>query len=135
MASFVINGIIRNVKLLPNDGGCTVTIHEFKKGYRKKNGDVVTDRWNEWKIIYHQGLVPYITQHFNKGMCVEIKGDIMPYAIVNGECVDGYSALGQTMNMASLPRPYYNTEQKTIKESQAHSTGTPNLDAYNEPDF
>lgn len=135
MASFLVNGIIKNIKFLPNDGGCTVTVHEFKRGYRKKNGEVVVDKWHEWKIIYRQGLVPYISEHFNKGMCVEIKGEIYPYAISDGHSVDGYSALGQTMNVASLPKPFYHAEQKMIKESQANSSGTPNLEAYREEDF
>lgn len=135
MASVLVNGIIKNIFFMPSDKGIVVTVHEFKRGYRKKNGDVVPDHWFEWKVIYRPGLVPYITEHFNKGMCVEIKGDIYPYSVSEGKEVDGYSFLGQTMNLASLPKPYYQREQKMIKESQANSSGTPDLEGYNEPDF
>ena len=68
-------------------------------------------------------------------MLVQVKGEILPYAIQNQNIVDGYSVLGQTINLASFPRASVKQENKMIKESQMHDTATPNLDEYNKPDF
>lgn len=135
MAAISIIGIVESIKYLPNGGGCFVFLSEYKKGYKKSNGERVEDKYISWKIIFKQGLVPYINNHFNSGMVVEVKGEALPYAIENGTVVDGYSVIGQTMNMFSVPRIYQRQEARMQKDSQAHSSGTPNLEAYNEPDF
>ena len=135
MAAFSVIGFIDNIKHLPNKGGCLVYISEYKKGYRKTNGEIVEDKYFSWKCIYKQGLVKYISEHFNKGMLVEIKGEVLPYAIEHNNIIDGYSVIGQTVNMYSFPRLYAKTEMKMIKESQANTNETPNLDGYNKPDF
>lgn len=135
MANVQFVGVLKSIRVMPMDKGVAITVHEFKKGYRKKNGDVVTDRWNEWRVMYVKSLIPYVTEHFGRGMMVEIKGEIIPYAMVDDKPVDGYTILGQTLNMASIPRPYALQEQKMIKDSQANATDKPDLDAYNDPDF
>lgn len=135
MASITIIGIIENVKYLPNGGGCFVFMSEFRKGYRKSDGSRVDDKYMSWKVIFKQGLVSYINNHFSNGMVVEVKGEVLPYAIENGNTVDGYSVIGQTMNMFSIPRPYQRQEARMQKDSQLHSSGRPDLESYNEPDF
>ena len=135
MANITIIGLIDGIKYLPNGGGCLVFLSEFKKGYRKSNGDVVTDKFLSWKCIFKQGLVNYINGHFNNGMVVEVKGEVLPYAIDHDNIVDGYSVIGQTVNMFSVPRPLIRNEQKMQKDSILHSVGSPNLEEYNKPDF
>lgn len=135
MASIYLVGIIENVKYLPNGGGCFVFMSEYRKGYRKSDGTRVEDKYLSWKVIYKQGLVNYINNHFSTGMVVEVKGEVLPYAIENGETVDGYSVIGQTLNIFSVPRLYQRQEARMQKESQLHSSGVPDLQAYNEPDF
>ena len=68
-------------------------------------------------------------------MLVQVKGEIMPYAIEKEKIIDGYSVIGQTINISSYPRASVKQEAKMIKESQMHDTATPNLDEYNKPDF
>ena len=135
MAAINIIGFVDTIKYLPNQGGCLVFVSEFKKGYRKSNGDIVDDKYLSWKVIFKQGLVNYITNHFNNGMLVEIKGDAMPYAIDKETIVQGYSVIGQTMNLFSFPRSSVKQEIKMIKESQLHASEIPDLEAHNEPDF
>jgi hypothetical protein len=135
MANITIVGIIDSIKYLPNNGGCLVFLSEFKKGYRKSNGEVVDDKFLSWKCIFKQGLVNYINGHFNNGMVVEVKGEAFPYAIDHDQVIDGYSVMGQTMNMFSIPRPFLRMERKMQKESLLHSTGVPNPNDFNEPDF
>ena len=135
MASFQCIGFIDQIKYLPNQQGCFVFVSEFKKGYKKSNGEIVDDKYMSWKVIYKQGLVNYINKHFSNGMLVEIKGDVLPYAIEKDELVQGYSVIGQTMNLFSYPRSSVRQEQKMIKESQLHATSVPDLDEYNKPDF
>ena len=135
MASIIVIGIIESIKYLPNNGGCLVFVSEYKKGYRKATGEVVDDKYLSWKCIFKQGLVNYINGHFNNGMVVEVKGDALPYAIEKGEVVDGYSVIGQTMNLFGLPRTMLRQEQRMIKDSLEHGSGVPDLDEYNRPDF
>ena len=110
-------------------------VSEFKKGYRKANGETVDDKYLSWNVIFKQGLVNYINNHFSNGMLVEIKGDALPYAIDKDTIVQGYSVIGQTVNLFSFPRSSVRQEQRMIKESQMHATDVPDLDAHNEPDF
>lgn len=135
MANVSIVGIIEGIKYLTNGGGCFVFLSEYKKGYKKSDGTRVDDKYMSWKVIYKQGLVSYINNHFSNGMVVEVKGEVLPYAIENGETVDGYSVIGQTMNVFSVPRLYQRQEARLQKETQMHSSGKPDLQAYNEPDF
>ena len=68
-------------------------------------------------------------------MIVEVKGDALPYAIEHEKLVEGYSVIGQTLNLFSIPRTSLRQEQRMIKESQLHSAETPNLTEYQEEDF
>jgi hypothetical protein len=133
MADFTVTGFINTVKYLP--GAALVFIDEFKRGYKKSNGETVDDKYLSWKCIFKPYFKKYINEHFSNGMLVQVKGEILPYAIQNQNIVDGYSVLGQTINLASFPRASVKQENKMIKESQMHDTATPNLDEYNKPDF
>ena len=135
MASYQVVGFIENIKYLPNKGGCLVFVSEFKKGYKKPDGAIVDDKYLSWKCIFKQGLVKYINEHFNNGMLVEIKGEIMPYAIEKETIVQGYSVIGQCMNLASYPRSTVKMEQNLVKESLLHGSEIPNIDEYKKPDF
>lgn len=135
MASFSVIGFIESIKYLPNNGGCLVFVTEFKKGYRKSDGEIVDDKYLSWKCIYKQGLVKYINNHFNRGMLVEIKGEVLPYSIEHEKIVDGYSVIGQTLNMCSFPRSQMRSEEKMIKESQNTFDEKPDLEGYNKDDF
>jgi hypothetical protein len=135
MANITIIGFVDNIKYLPNQGGCFVFVSEFKKGYKKSNGEVVDDKYLSWKVIFKQGLVKYINNHFNNGMLVEIKGEVFPYAIDKETIVQGYSVIGQCMNLASYPRSTVKMEQNLVKESLLHGSEIPNIDEYKKPDF
>ena len=135
MASFQVIGFIDNVRFLPNNGGCLLFLSEFKKGYRKANGEIVDDKTLPWKVIFKQGLVNYISNHFSNGMLVEVKGEVLPYAIEKQDIVQGYSVIGQTINLFSFPRASVRAEQKLIRDSEMHGDGTPDIDEYNRPDF
>lgn len=134
MASFQVTGIITNISY--KEGFCIVFVSEYKRGYKQKNGVVVEDKHLLWSCLYKQGLVKYINDHFGKGMVVEVKGEIMPYAIEHGNIVDGYSVIGQTLNMASFPSQHKRDEVKMQKDSRAGmSDATPDVEGYMESDF
>lgn len=135
MANITIIGFVDNIKYLPNQGGCFVFVSEFKKGYKKSSGEVVDDKYLSWKVIFKQGLVKYINNHFSNGMLVEIKGEVLPYAIDKETIVQGYSVIGQCMNLASYPRSTVKMEQNLVKESFLHGSEIPNIDEYKKPDF
>lgn len=133
MADFTVTGFINQVKYLPDS--CLVFLDEFRKGYKKSDGTIVDDKYLSWKCIFKPYFRKYINEHFSKGMLVQVKGEIMPYAIEKEKIVDGYSVIAQTINMASYPKASVKQEAKMIKESQMHDTATPNLDDYYKPDF
>ena len=102
MAAFSVIGFIDAVKILPDS--CILFLSEYKKGYRKTDGTIVDDKYVSWKVIYKGYFIKYITSHFGKGMLVEVKGEVLPYAIEHGQAVEGVSVIGQTCNMYSYPR-------------------------------
>lgn len=133
MNRFIVQGFINTIKYLPD--ACVVYIDDFKKGYKKKNGEVVDDKYFSWKIIFKGYFKKYINEHFSNGMLVEIDAEMYPYAIQNGKLIEGYSCLGKSIDIASYPRSSVKQEIRMIKESQQTSSGIPDLDTYNSPDF
>ena len=133
MADFTVIGYINNIKYLQDS--CLVFIDEFRKGFRKKDGTIVDDKYLSWKCIFKPYFKKYINEQFNQGMLVQVKGEIMPYAIEKEHLVDGYSVIGQTINVASYPRASVKQEAKMIKDSQMHASETPDLEGFNAPDF
>ena len=133
MADFTVIGYINNIKYLQDS--CLVFLDEFRKGFRKKDGTIVDDKYLSWKCIFKTYFKKYINEQFNKGMLVQVKGEIMPYAIEKEHLVDGYSVIGQTINVASYPRASVKQEAKMIKDSQMHASETPDLEGFNAPDF
>ena len=134
MASFQCTGFISNISY--RQGFCFVFLSEFKKGYKKKDGSRVEDKNLIWKCIFKQGLVKYISDHFSSGMLVEVKGEVLPYAIEQGNVVEGsYSVIGQCINIASFPRSSVQHEMKMIKESEMNSEDKPDIESYMQPDF
>ena len=133
MASFSVIGFVDTVKILPDS--CILFLSEYKKGYRKADGTTVEDKYHSWKVIFKGYFIKYLTTHFNKGMLVEVKGDIVPYSVEHGQIVDGYSVIGQTCNLFSYPRYSVKQEQRMIKESMENSDAVPDLDSFRQPDF
>lgn len=131
MASFQVTGFIDTVKYLPDS--CIVVIDEFKRGYKTADGKVVEDKYMVWKTVFKGYFKKFISQHFKTGQLVEVKGEVSPYAVVQGKVVDGYAIMGQTINAASYPTKSVKQVSKMIRESQQGET--PNLDEYNTPDF
>lgn len=133
MASFEVIGLVNTIKYMPDH--CLVFIDEFKKGYKKQDGTRVDDRYISWKCIFKPYFKKYINEHFSNGMLVQVKGEVMPYAIDHDRLVDGYSVIGQTINMASYPKSMLKQERRMIKESLENSDEKPNLQDHLTPDF
>jgi hypothetical protein len=66
---------------------------------------------------------------------VQIKGEILPYAVEHGELVDGYSVFIQAINRASYPTTTIKQEKRMIRDSQLVSNEQPDLESYIQPDF
>ena len=133
MASFECIGFINNVKYLPDS--VLVFIDEFRKGSRKGDGTVVDDRYITWKVVYKPYFKKYINGHFNNGMLVKVKGEVLPYVVEHGQVLDGYSVIGETINLFSYPRASAKMEQRMLKDSLDYDGDKPDLDEYNRPDF
>ena len=135
MADFQVLGHISAIKYLPE---CIlIYVDENKNGYRKQDGTIVEDKVFSWKCIFsgNEKKRNYITRYFNRGMLVQIKGEVLPYAIENNVLVDGFTVFVQTINRYSYPRTSIKAEKKMIQESQLNVNETPNVDDFNKPDF
>lgn len=133
MAAFSVIGFVDGIK--PIKGACLLYLSEFKKGYRKADGERVEDRYNSWKIIFKEYFQKYLLDHFGKGMLVEVKGEIFPYAVEHNKAVEGVSILGQTCNLFSYPRSDVKQELKMMRESQDAFDEKPNLEEFMKSDF
>lgn len=133
MASFQVTGFISAITY--KQDYCFVFVDEYKKGYVRKDGVQVDDKYLSWKCIFNKNYIKYISTHFGKGMLVEIKGEVFPFAIDHEKMVDGYSVNAQTINIASYPRASVKQELRMIKESQETSTEQPNIDEFTQDDF
>jgi hypothetical protein len=121
------------IKILPD--ACILFLSEYKKGYKKADGTIIDDKYHSWKVIFKGYFIKYLTTHFGKGMLVEVKGDIAPYAVEHGEITEGYSIMGQTCNLISYPRYSVKQENKMIKDSMDSANMLPDLESFNQPDF
>lgn len=128
-----MTGFINTIKYLPD--ALLVYVDEYKRGYKKQDGTIVDDKYLSWKCIFKQGFTKYINKHFGDGMLVEVKGEIMPYAIEKDKLIDGYSVIAQTINIASYPKSAIKREIKMIKDSQSNADETPDLESFITPDF
>ena len=135
MADFQVLGHISAIRYLPS---CIlIFVDETKNGYKKQDGTLVDSKVLNWKCIFsgNEKKRNYINKFFNRGMLVQVKGEILPYTIENDNAVDGYTIFIQAINRASYPRQNVRIEQKMIKESQDATNDIPDLESYNQPDF
>ena len=133
MASFECVGFINNIKYLQDS--VLVFIDEYHKGYKKSDGSIVDDKYLSFKTIWKSYFKRYINEHFGNGMLVQVKGEMLPYAIEKDVIVEGYTIIGQCINLASYPRSTVKMEQNLVKESLLHGSEIPNIDEYKKPDF
>lgn len=136
MADIQILGFIRQVKYLQDS--CLVFIDEYKNGYKRSSDGVYVDsKFLSWVCIFKSYFKKYVSEHFGNGMLVQVKGEVLPYAVEHGESVNGYTVMGQTLNLASYPKSGAKAEIKRVKDGIANSgdVGTPDLDSYKEDDF
>lgn len=135
MASFETNAFISQIKYLPS-GSVAVFLDEYHRGYTKSgSGEKVDERYLTFKTVWKPYFKKYINEHFNTGMYVNVKGEVLPYAIEGDTVVDGYSVIGQTINRASFPKASLRREIKMRKESELHAIGTPDVEGYLQEDF
>jgi hypothetical protein len=134
MASFETTAFISQIKYLPNKS-VLVFLDEYHKGYKKSDGTIIEDKYLSYKTVWKPYFSKYINEHFSQGMLVQVKGEMLPYAIEKDVIVEGYTIIGQCMNLASYPRSTVKMEQNLVKESLLHGSEIPNIDEYNKPDF
>ena len=114
-----------------------VTLVERKLGYKKKDGTKVKDELLTFVVTFKPYFKKYISSFFSTNMLVKVKGFLLPYIKTNENEVssDGFTIIGQTIDIAPYPSTNMVQERKLIKESQNEVTAQPDLDDYNQPDF
>ena len=114
-----------------------VTSVERKLGYKKKDGTKVKDELLTFVVTFKPYFKKYISSFFSTNMLVKVKGFLLPYIKTNENEIssDGFTIIGQTIDIAPYPSTNMVQERKLIKESQNEFTEQPNLHDYNQPDF
>lgn len=135
MADIVIRGFLDKMHFLPNQTGGIIQVSEFRKGFTKNDGTYVDDKYITWKILFKNGQATFINKHFNTGMLVKVKGEVLPYAVEHNVTIDGYTVFMDSISVDSFPRNAARQEFKTQKESQMHSDESPDLEEYEKPYF
>lgn len=135
MADYSILGHIANIKYLPES--IVIWVDEVKRGYRKSNGEKIDDRVLTWKCIFsgNESKRNYVNKFFNRGSLVQVKGEILPYEVEQGQETKGYTVFIQTMNLAAYPRTNIKKEKMMQKESMDGLKETPNVDEFMQDDF
>lgn len=134
MADIQMTGHIVGVRYTPT--AVIVTASERKQGFKKNDGTIVPDDVLTFRFIFKPYFKKYISTHFSENMLVKMKGVLLPYAKDHeGNTIDGFSIIGQTIDREAYPSNNLRIEKKMIKESQMNTTETPDLERFEEPDF
>lgn len=134
MVDVLMLGYIEGIRC--NDNFVVVKLSVRRAGFRKKDGTNVAEEILIYRVIFASYMRKYISSHFDAGVYVKIKGNMLPYAKgKGGEIVDGYTILGQTMERASYPLQSSRISRKVLKESEGHDVGEPDLDDFMSADF
>ncbi len=114
-----------------------VTLVERKLGYKKKDGTKVKDELLTFVVTFKPYFKKYISSFFSTNMLVKVKGFLLPYIKTNENetTADGFTIIGQTIDIAPYPSTNMVQERKLIKESQNDVIEAPDLQDYNQPDF
>lgn len=134
MAAITIIGKLEHVQYLPD---CVYThIAEFKKGFKKKDGTVVKDKWQSWKVRWKkEPFAKFISEHFATGMNVEVHGEATPFSVENGDTVAGYGVFGKTIDLFFYPKAASRMEYKAMRESSSGDDEQPDMESYEQSDF
>lgn len=134
MAHALLFGRIEGIRYKENSA--IVTLSEYMGGYRKKDGTIVEEDILTYRIAFKAYFKKYLASYFSEGNLVWVKAMMLPYA-KNGEgkVCEGYTLIGQAIDIASYPKSGLRQERKRIKESQENSEMTPNLEGFNQDDF
>lgn len=133
MADVQLYGFIEGIRFTEN--GVIVTVSERRLGYKKKDGTIVDEDVLLWHVVFKAYFKKYISSHFSSGMLVKIKGMILPYSKEHDEIVEGYSFIGQTIDLSPYPKNTLRRDMKIIKESELNTTERPNIDEFMKDDF
>lgn len=134
MVDVLIFGFVESIRC--NDNFVVVKVSVRRAGYKKKDGTVVGEEILVYRIMFASYMRRYISEHFDAGILVKIKGTMLPYAKDGkGDIVDGYTILGQTMERGTYPLQSSRISKKVLKDSVGHEVGNPDLDGFLSDDF
>lgn len=127
-------GHIDGVKF--SDNAVFVIASEKLVGYKKKDGTIVNPEVCTYTFIFKPYFRKYIAEHFSSGMLVKIKGTMLPYAKDHqGNNIDGFTLLGQTIDIAAYQTSTAKIERKRMYDSKKVDMGMPNVEEYQQDDF
>lgn len=138
MADFQVTGHISRIRR--KNGVICVYVDEYMRGFRRSDGEVVQEKHLTWCCVFKNAFSNFLDR-VGIGGLVTIKGEILPYGRSIDEKVEGYTLLGQVINIASYPK-FLRTEEKLVRDSSkvlddvrlSSSGGDNNADVVSERD-
>lgn len=136
MADFQITGYFDTV--FHTKTAVYVIVQENRDGYLKSNGEMTKECLYVYRIAFKPYFKSFIKEHFKRGSLVTIKGEVLPYTSThNGSKMYGVSFIGQTINLASMPKNRI-SDVRLARESQngtKQGAETPDYEAFYQDDF
>lgn len=113
-----------------------VTVSEYRCGFTRRDGERVGEELLTFRVVFLASSRKYISTYFSIGNLVKVRGTLLPYVKKkDGECVEGYTILGQLIELATYPKRAALKERRVLKESGENPCGVPDVDEYLDDDF
>ena len=134
MADITLYGHIEGIRY--NTKSVLVVLSEDRCGFVRRNGERVSEELLTFRVVFNANSRSYISSYFSVGNLVKVRGSLLPYVKrKDGTFGEGYTILGQLLELAAYPKRSVGMERRMLKESVAHPCGEPNVDSFMDDDF
>lgn len=134
MADITLYGHIEGIRY--NTKSVLVVLSEYRCGFVRRNGERVSEELLTFRVVFNANSRSYISSYFSVGNLVKVRGSLLPYVKrKDGTFGEGYTILGQLLELAAYPKRSAGMERRMLKESVAHPCGEPDVDSFMDDDF
>ena len=134
MADITLFGHIEGIQY--KEKSVIVVVSEYRCGFRKRSGERVAEELLSFRVVFLASSRNYISSYFSAGNLVKVRGTLLPYVKKSdGTLGEGYTILGQLMELAAYPKRSAGLEKRLLKASSESPCGVPDVDGFLDDDF
>lgn len=134
MADISLFGRIESIRDVKN--GVLLKLSERRSGYKSKDGTFVKEELLVFHILFKPFFRKYISEYFDVGSLVKIKGTLLPYyRSSDGELRDGITIFGQTLDMCSYPSRHSMSDKRALDVDSSEGLCSPDPEGYFSDEF